>query len=401
DDDDDHDDAADEQQAPPKVSDDEASPEPLVARVRAARLDDVDGVVAAVQQALADLLVVLLPSVDGKQPRVARLGSELLPRISCAVAVVDLGDQRWPLRHLMVAASRGAHPRMALRFAQTLCRGAPVGSSAGPSDGDGCRLTGAYVEPDIGSDARSVGRHVLERVLARAFDDDERDAVARRVVVASSVEAGLQKAAEVVEPDAIVLGLPAPGLLGPRFFGMVPARLCRRVEVPVVIVRQALPLGNRLRRALEQLLQRVVPQVERDVRVQMAARVQSSSAWNFDFVALISLSTLIAALGLLLNSAAVIIGAMLIAPLMTPILGVGLALAQGNVLLIKLAMRTIAYGVFTSVALAALVGGLNHAAVGEAVRTPEMLARGWPGLIDLFVAFVSGLAAAYANSRPG
>ena len=92
---------------------------------------------------------------------------------------------------------------------------------------------------------------------------------------------------------------------------------------------------------------------------------------------------------------------MLIAPLMTPILGVGLALAQGNAKLVKLALRTIFFGVSTSLLVAALVGALDRAAAGELVRTPEMLARGWPGLLDLFVAFVSGLAAAYANSRPG
>ncbi|MFT7534691.1 MAG: putative hydrophobic protein (TIGR00271 family) [Hyphomicrobiaceae bacterium] len=350
---------------------------------------DANGaVVAAVAKVEAELFVVLLTKVEASDKRATHIGREILPRIACSVAVVDLGDERWPVQHLMVAASRGAHPRAALRLARDLGR-VTVGS----------RLTAAYVEPDIGRDAQSVGRHVLDRVVHAAIDDDAAN-VDRRVVVAANVELGLAKLAEDVEPDVIVLGMPRLGLLGPRFFGLTPARLCKRVEVPVVILRQAMPLGNRLRRGLLDMMQRWVPQVQRQTRVELAARVQTNSAWNFDFVALISLSTVIAALGLLQNSAAVIIGAMLIAPLMTPILGVGLALAQGNGVLAKMAFRSIALGVGTSFLLAVGVGLIEM--TSEPIPfTDEMLGRGWPGLIDLMVAFASGLAAAYANSRPG
>lgn len=375
--------------APPAAADDDR-----LLRARVVGVDSVEVVAEQVQRAFADLFVVLLPSVDSKDPHVASIGRELLPRISCSVAVVDLGDQRWPLQRLMVAASRGVHSRLAMQLAHEL--------SGAPADGlgRGGRVTAAYVEPDIGSDAQRVGQHVLGELVRAAFDDLNHD-IARRVVVASSVDAGLVKAAEVVEPDAIVLGMPQPGLLSARFFGGVSARICKRVEAPVVMLRRAMPLGNRVRRGVERLLQQVVPQVARSTRVEMAARVQSSSSWNFDFVALISLSTVIAALGLLQDSSAVIIGAMLVAPLMTPILGVGLALAQGNAQLLKLASRTIFFGVSTSAAVAVVVGYLDQAGVGELVRTAEMSARGRPGLLDLFVAFASGLAAAYANSRPG
>lgn len=360
----------------------------LRARVVSVGAGAADAVLEQLQGAFADLFVVFASAVDSKDARAVEIGRELLPRVSCSVAVVDLGDQRWPAQHLLTAANRGAHPRLALQLTRQL--------SAAASGG---RMTAAYVEPDIGSDAQPVGQHVLERVLQGAFDDLDRVDVARRVVVSASVEAGLAKAVEVVEPDVVILGVPRPGLLARGFFGGVSARLCRRVDVPVVMLRQAMPLGNRVRRRLADLFERVVPQVERETRVELAARVQSSSSWDFDFIALISLSTVIAALGLLQNSAAVIIGAMLIAPLMTPILGVGLALAQGNAQLVRLALRTIGFGVTTSLLVALTVGWLDRAAAGELIRTPEMLSRGWPGLLDLFVAFVSGLAAAYANSR--
>jgi len=388
-------DGGDKKPAPATPSDaagDAEEPEDPRQRCRVLVVDDEQpaALVARISEAMPDLFVVLLQKLDSKDERALRLGRDVLPQVGCSVALVRLGDeeqQRWPLTHLMVAASRGSHPRAAVRFAQQLaetCEG---------------RLTGVYVEPDIGSYANDVGENVLRRVLRSSLEKP--DDVRRHVVIDGAVDAGLERAAKDLEPDAVVLAMPHPGLLVARFWALVPAKLSRRVAQPVVILRSPLPLGNRLRRALEELLQRYVPQVERETRVELATRVQSSSAWNFDFVALISMSSVIAAFGLLQDSAAVIIGAMLIAPLMTPILGVGLALAQGNVMLLKMAFRSIFYGVGTAFALAALVGvadGLTHP---SAIVSDEMLARGWPGIIDLLIAFVSGLAVGYAHSRPG
>ena len=62
------------------------------------------------------------------------------------------------------------------------------------------------------------------------------------------------------------------------------------------------------------------------------------------FICLIILSTAIAALGLIQNSVAIINGAMLVAPLMTPMLGAGLALVQGNWLLARAALTSIGVG---------------------------------------------------------
>lgn len=363
-------------------------------KVVAADVDDPEQVQQLVGKAVADVLLVLAGSVEAKQERLDRLGESVLPRISCSVALVDLGDQRWPVRHLMVAGGgRGGHARAALREARAL---------AAVAEGS---LTVALVQSDVGDDSRSVGRMRLDRLVRETFPDDDGAAVAsgvrRHVEIGAGVEAGLADAERAVQPDALVFGLPRPGLLGARFYGTKPARVSKRSELPVLMLRRALPFGNRLRRRFEELLQQVVPQAERSSRVLLASRVQGSSVWNFDFVALTSLSTVIAALGLLQDSAAVIIGAMLIAPLMTPILGVALALVQGNTRLLRRASSTILLGVATSFVLAALVGWMGDASGDLRETTAEMVARGWPGLIDLFVAFASGLAAAYAHSRPG
>jgi uncharacterized hydrophobic protein (TIGR00271 family) len=89
---------------------------------------------------------------------------------------------------------------------------------------------------------------------------------------------------------------------------------------------------------------------------------------------------------------------MLVAPLMTPLLGLGLALVQGNPVLARLSLRSVALGLLVAL-LCGFVVGLGTPSLEEPTR--EMLSRGGPGVLDLFVAFAAGLAAAYASCRPG
>lgn len=103
-------------------------------------------------------------------------------------------------------------------------------------------------------------------------------------------------------------------------------------------------------------------------------------------------STVIAALGLLANSAAVVIGAMIIAPLMGPIVGIALATTQGSITIFRAALASelggVAVCLLTSFVIAVCVPGTQV--------TAEMLARTAPTTLDLGIALASGVAAAYA-----
>jgi uncharacterized hydrophobic protein (TIGR00271 family) len=105
----------------------------------------------------------------------------------------------------------------------------------------------------------------------------------------------------------------------------------------------------------------------------------------------------IAALGLVLNSPAVIIGAMLISPLMGPIMAAGLALAAGDLYLAVKAIANLAASVSLAIAFSALIVWLLpfHSVTGE------ILARTNPTLLDLGVALFSGLAGSVAVCRFG
>jgi uncharacterized hydrophobic protein (TIGR00271 family) len=111
---------------------------------------------------------------------------------------------------------------------------------------------------------------------------------------------------------------------------------------------------------------------------------------------MLGLAASIASLGLLLNSAAVIIGSMLLAPLMTPMLGLGLALVQGNARLARTCTKSVGLGIVIALGIS-FVFGLVYP--GDEI-TPELSSRGSPNILDLLIALFSAAAAAYALARP-
>ena len=108
-----------------------------------------------------------------------------------------------------------------------------------------------------------------------------------------------------------------------------------------------------------------------------------------------AMSAGIAILGLLLSSPAVVIGAMLLSPLMGPIIGLGFALATGDYVWIRQSSRSLLYGVVLSIVLCAFIVMLSPLQT----ITPEIASRTRPNLFDLGVALFSALAGAYAMIR--
>ena len=113
------------------------------------------------------------------------------------------------------------------------------------------------------------------------------------------------------------------------------------------------------------------------------------------YLFMLAMSAAIAILGLLLSSPAVVIGAMLLSPLMGPIIGLGFALATGDFHWIRQASRSLAIGTVLSIVLCAVIVMLSPLQT----VTPEIAARTRPNLFDLGVALFSALAGAYAMIR--
>jgi uncharacterized hydrophobic protein (TIGR00271 family) len=105
----------------------------------------------------------------------------------------------------------------------------------------------------------------------------------------------------------------------------------------------------------------------------------------------------IATLGLIISSPAVVIGAMLISPLMGPIVASGLALALGDFYLGIKSLISLALSILGSVLLSALITWI----LPFRTPTPEILARIQPTLLDLAVAILSGAAGVVVVCRGG
>ncbi|MFA9201208.1 MAG: TIGR00341 family protein [Cypionkella sp.] len=130
-------------------------------------------------------------------------------------------------------------------------------------------------------------------------------------------------------------------------------------------------------------------------RAGTLASIARDSRLTRGFLLQIVLSAAIAHIGLLLNSAPVIIGAMLISPLLAPIMAFGFAIATFDGRLLRRALQTFAAGTLAAIAVAWLLTMLSP--ITEA--TPAILARVRPSLLDLMVAIFGGVAGAYALLR--
>ncbi len=128
----------------------------------------------------------------------------------------------------------------------------------------------------------------------------------------------------------------------------------------------------------------------REISSEIATLATPSSA----FYLMVVLSTIIASFGLLADSTAVVIGAMLVAPLMGPIFGISFGLATANNRLLARSAAAEAKGVLLAVGLAWLIGLLPpHPNFGT-----EILSRTTPTVYDIAVAVASGLAGAFATA---
>ncbi|WP_354625000.1 TIGR00341 family protein [Psychromonas sp. MME2] len=113
------------------------------------------------------------------------------------------------------------------------------------------------------------------------------------------------------------------------------------------------------------------------------------------FLTLMVLATLLASVGLFASSAPVIIGAMILAPLMAPIISLSMALVRQDPQLLSNSIKTLSIGLCLSLGFASLGSFI----MPMKTVTPEIAARLSPNLLDLAVAIISGIAGAYAHAR--
>jgi len=129
-----------------------------------------------------------------------------------------------------------------------------------------------------------------------------------------------------------------------------------------------------------------------EVRVRIEANALPSKMY---FIMNI-LSAIIASYGLVTNSAAVVIGAMLVAMMLGPITGIALAIIDHRMPLLRKSLITVIVGVSLVVLVGFIVGWLHK----DQPLTAEILSRTQPTSMDLMIALAGGTAGAYAMVSP-
>lgn len=137
------------------------------------------------------------------------------------------------------------------------------------------------------------------------------------------------------------------------------------------------------------------------IRRKAQKRLDEVTPQGRNFYVLISLSAALAALGLFMDNAAVIIGAMVVAPLVTPLFTLSLSLLIFDVRGVLRAIQSIVLGTILAIIVGACVGYIVYLVYGNsAFLTEEIISRSKPDALYFFVALVSGLAGSFAYARP-
>ena len=117
------------------------------------------------------------------------------------------------------------------------------------------------------------------------------------------------------------------------------------------------------------------------------------------FVTLMAFASVIAAAGVVADSTAVVVGAMLIAPLMTPLMGMALSLVMGWPNRLARSSLVALVGIVIAIGVGFVIG-LADFAIVDTLTNSQIVSRSNPTTIDLVIAIAAGGAGAYGWSRP-
>ena len=285
------------------------------------------------------------------------------------------------LDRFLVPVSGGPNVGRALELALGL---------ADESDG---QVTALFVcsPPDCSERALDEGKSRLHLLLGEAAGHPRLEA---KVIAASSPIQGIVDEAGKGY-DLVWMGASQASVIDTDLLGVIPRRVATESGVPLALVRRRSRLAARLMRWTWWRLFNFLPTLSVDERRQVQKAIYRGARPRIDFFLMMVLSAAIAAFGLLLGSPAVIIGAMLVAPLMSAIVGIGLGVVLGGAELLRKALWTAFQGMILAIGVSALIGLLRPGMT----PTHEIMSRIQPGLLDLGVALASGAAAAYALCR--
>ena len=337
-----------------------------------------------------DFLLLSKP-VSNKDDAHVIMASKLFDDAPCHVMIIRPGElDATSCKRILIPVAGGQHSLKALSFAEKFSKLASGETAA------------LYISPENSDLSHAAAKEQLEFYLNKA-GVQKSEFITRRVELSDDVGQCIADLAEK-DYDLVLLGASNANAIRKALFGTIPDNMLKgKTSVAIAVFRKAKPRFQVIREKFENWMDVTIPPLERGDRISLYNNLEEGSRWRFDFFALIALATSIAALGLVINSAAVVIGAMLVAPLMTPILGAGLAIVQSNKPLVFRCIKSILYSYITAIGIGLIVGVIGYISgmlIPGTTLPSELLARGNPSILDMLIAFVSGVAASYCIGRP-
>lgn len=301
---------------------------------------------------------------------------EVLQNAPCNIVIVR-GEWQDSMSSILVPAAGGPHAPVAAQFAL-----------------DVTEQTGGEVALlNVKTDDETTLEERLELVNSLREELSAPERVEPCVIEAETPLEGILKALE--EHDAVFLGASEHDFLDRQLFGQIPIQVAHNTDKMLALVHGHTPLTEMVARKALSSLSDVLPSLTPDEQLETYYRMRRAAHPSVNFFVLIAASAVIATLGLLLNSVAVIIGAMLVAPLMSPFISMAMGIVTGDVQ----TMRSAGTSIFQGTLLSIFIAIISTLISPLAEATPEILARTQPNLLDLLIALVSGVAGAYAIAR--
>jgi uncharacterized hydrophobic protein (TIGR00271 family) len=337
------------------------------------------GILETVQEEDIDLVLLGWEKISGREEvELEPLIDEVVRSASCDVGVLR-GHLSAQLKKVMVSTAGGPHATEGLRYGKWL---------VDPDEGQVTALN--IIRGSLTSTKEARARELIGHSIEEIGDASS---FKLRIAPSDDVKRGILR--ESVDYDLLLLGSSNEGLLDQAVFEGIPAEVAQTRKGATLLIKHFEGTGQFwLRRAWEAIYE-PFPTLSVSERAEVYLQMRHYARAGIDYYMLIILAAIIAFMGLVLNSAAVIIGAMLVAPLMSPILAIANSIVQGNVRMLAQAGESTIKGVTVTVGVSVLAALI----LPNTPPTGEILARTSPNLLDLMVAMASGAAAAYASSR--
>ena len=302
----------------------------------------------------------------------------ILRRVPKEVAIIN-GELPEEINQVLVPIQGSKHTIAALTLAQDLVR----------------RTQGKVIAlyqtvGDLTGETERNARFYIDQILAEL---ETQQFIEPKIIQSSQFEKSLVE--EAGQVDLLLFGLATEGYFQRTIFDGRPVEVAdANLGTTILVKRKELPIQHAFNRLISLLLD-WVPITTIKERAEVTLQMGRDARAGTDFYILIALSASIAFFGLLQNSAAVIIGAMLVAPLMSPMMAMAHGLILGNFKMLQEATNSTVRGILGAIAVATV---LTIFLPPQPV-TDEIIGRTQPNYLDLFVALVSGAAGAYAVSR--